>query len=155
MQAVQARNEITSREIQAFCGMVIRTRAARGLFVTTSSFTTRAIAVARECDIELMSGGSITEYYRETEHELRRQAELRRQRDEQGRQEQPLRAEAESVAAREAERLRRAQDLQRQQELDDARRLGFKSVLFLVLFLLPIFGFFVMLFITLILRQSP
>ena len=49
-------NPIRSPAIQTFFGMVVRRRAHRGLYVTTSRFTDVAATLAAELDIEVVDG---------------------------------------------------------------------------------------------------
>ncbi|MEZ4529954.1 MAG: restriction endonuclease [Thermomicrobiales bacterium] len=78
----RARAKIGSPEIQTFFGMTARARAARGIFVTSSTFTGPARRLAYELDIDLVDGSQIGAFYREKirreEAERQRQLELQR-----------------------------------------------------------------------------
>ena len=103
--------KVGSPEIQHFFGMAARHRAARGIFVTTSSFTEPARQLARDCDIELVSGGEIADFYRAVDAELR--AEDERQRE-----------EALQRAAEERQRQAEEADRLRQEVAEEQRRVA-------------------------------
>jgi hypothetical protein len=50
---------VTAPDVQAFYGMVVLHRAARGIDATTSGFTKGATALALDCDIELVDGSAL------------------------------------------------------------------------------------------------
>lgn len=71
--------KIGSPEIQIFNGMMVHHGAARGVFITTSSFTEPARMLARDRDIELVSGEEMSDYYGAVNEELRAEAERQHQ----------------------------------------------------------------------------
>lgn len=83
----RAESKIGSPEIQTFFGMTARARAARGVFITASTFTDPAKRLAYELDIDLIDGSQIGEFYRE---KIRRQQEANRQRQIEATRQQEL-----------------------------------------------------------------
>lgn len=76
---------IGSPLIQLFFGMVVRRRAERGLYVTTSSYTQPARKLALELDIDLIDGSQLARHYRKKrEAERRREEEQSRPHPESG-----------------------------------------------------------------------
>ncbi len=82
--------KIGSPEIQTFFGMAAHHGASRGIFITSSNFTEPAKRLARERDIELITGAQIQGFFdaqlkrRKAEEEAQRAAQeaRRRQREE-------------------------------------------------------------------------
>lgn len=88
---------IGSPAIQVFFGMVVRRRAERGIFVTTSRYTSGARKLAQELDIELIDGAVLERHYSAIRDRERRQRE-ERERQERARREQEERLRREASA---------------------------------------------------------
>jgi hypothetical protein len=119
---------VGSAEVQRFFDAAARAGAAGGVFVTTSSFTPSAAALARDRDVVLVTGDQLAASYQETEPERRRQGELllelQRPQDEGRHGEAPVPADV--VAAPEVDEggAKRRQDTRRPEEAEDGPERG-------------------------------